>query len=551
MKNQLFLKVSCGLILLVLLMGTSLPVLAESPDSTARQASSTADTPHPILATLEVRQAIAFCIDRFALAKAAFPELTDPEIEALMLDSFLPKDNWAYYQPAAQYPYDPTQGMALLEGAGWTLPEGETFRVNAAGDRLAIQLATTQTELRYAYAELMETQLAECGIQLLRFHANQDWFFGDNFTGLRRRDFDAASFAWIYNESGGFEQPVGLFGCEYIPSEENDWGEDYQNYGGWCNPAASEAAEQASNLELTQEERKPFFATLQEEFAADVPSIPLFLRGDPTIYEHLDFNFSAPPLPPEFIREVGVRRAIAYCTDRFALTKAAFPELTDPEIEAMLTDSFLPTDHWAYAEPSMTYPYDPQAGMDLLESLGWTVPEGETYRTNGDNERLALVLSTTTAEKRYAWGELFEQQMLECGILAPRFHTDSDWLLHFGLPHRNFELGGFAWIANEDDGVYGLFGCDQIPRQSNGWTGWNYSGWCNPTASAAAEQSDDQNLTREQRKPYFATLQEEFAKDLPWLVLYTDWSENTYSIEHIEFNLIYVPRYVYLPLLDK
>jgi len=76
-------------------------------------------------------------------------------------------------------------------------------------------------------------------------------------------------------------------------------------------------------------------------------------------------------------------------------------------------------------------------------------------------------------------------------------------------------------------------------------------GWCNPTAAVAAEKTSDLTLTRAQRKPYFATLQEEFAKDLPWLVLYTGWYEDTYSFEHIEFNLIYAPQYLYLPLLGK
>jgi hypothetical protein len=34
-------------------------------------------------------------------------------------------------------------------------------------------------------------------------------------------------------------------------------------------------------------------------------------------------------------------------------------------------------------------------------------------------------------------------------------------------------------------------------------------------------------------------------------VLYTGWFEDTYSFEHIEFNLIYTPQYLYLPLLGK
>jgi ABC-type transport system substrate-binding protein len=551
MNTRFVPQVNRSLILLILLTGSFSPVQAGALDRLDHPAAGTADTPHPILTTQVVRQAIAYCTDRFALAQAAYPDLTDLEIEALMMDSFLPKDNWAYHQPAAQYPYAPPIGKALLFAAGWTVPEGEIYRVNPDGQRLALKLTTSQTEARYAWAEALEAQLLECGIQLLRFHANADWLFGDTYTGLSRRDFEIAGFTWLFDESGGFEQPVGLFGCDYIPSEENGWGDDYDNLMGWCNPVASEAAEQAGNLSLTQEQRKPFFATLQEEFAADLPSLPLFLRPDAVGYEHIDFNFSVQPPPPRFLNQLGVRRAIAYCTDRFALAKAVYPDRTDAEIEAMLTDTFLPTDHWAYAEPSNTYSYDPQAGMDLLDALGWTVPAGETYRTDGANERLAVVLSTTNAEARLAWGELFEQQMQVCGILVPRFHTDSDWFLYHALPTRDFELGGFGWIVDENGGYYDLVGCDQIPSQDNGWTGWNYAGWCNPIASAAAEGTSNMDLTREERKPYYATLQEQFAIDLPWLVLYSYWDEDEYIFEHIEFHLDYPLKYVHLPLIGK
>ena len=243
----------------------------------------------PILSDLNVRKAIAYCTDRWALADAAYPDLTDPEIDDLMMDSFLPSDHWAYTQPTTQYPFNPDQGRTLLEAAGWTVPEGETYRVNAEGEPLAIQLTTTWSDLRYAWGEVFEQQMADCGIWVLRFHTSSSWWFGD-YTGLVRRNFEIGGFAWGVEAD---PQPNYLYGCNQIPSEFNGW--QGGNFMGWCNPTASAAAEQASNTSLTQQERIPYFATLQEEFAQDVPSLPLFLFEGSTNWEHIDFNMYTTP----------------------------------------------------------------------------------------------------------------------------------------------------------------------------------------------------------------------------------------------------------------
>jgi ABC-type transport system substrate-binding protein len=129
--------------------------------------------------------------------------------------------------------------------------------------------------------------MADCGIWVLRFHTSAAWWFG-NYTGLMRRNFEIGGFAW-----DTVEDPLSIYGCDQIPSEFNDW--QGQNHMGWCNPTASAAAEQASNTNLTQQERIPYFAIVQEEFAQDMPSLPLFLRSESTVWEHIDFNMYIPP----------------------------------------------------------------------------------------------------------------------------------------------------------------------------------------------------------------------------------------------------------------
>lgn len=205
-----------------------------------------------------------------------------------MMDSFLPDDHWAYTQPTTQYPFNPAQGQSILEAAGLTLPVGETYRVNAAGEPLAIQLTTTTADLRYAYGEVFEQQMEDCGIWVLCFHTDSNWLFGYN-TGLVRRNFEISGYS---SDIDGGVEPKYLYGCDHIPSEFNSW--QGFNYMGWCNLTASAAAEQASNTSLSQQERIPYFTTLQEEFVQNMPSLPLFKRPDDAAWEHIDFNMYTP-----------------------------------------------------------------------------------------------------------------------------------------------------------------------------------------------------------------------------------------------------------------
>jgi ABC-type transport system substrate-binding protein len=200
------------------------------------------------------------------------------------MDSFLPKTHWAYSQPEYQYPFDPALGQSLLEEAGWNLLPEKSYRSNEQGEELSFEFTTTVAELRQTWAAVFEIQLQACGIRLIRRNVTGDWWFGDT-TGLKQRDFEIGAFAWVSE----WDLPVNsYYGCDSVPSVQNGFQGD--NFMGWCNRTASDAADQASNALLSQTERKTAFVILQNEFAKDLPSIPLFLRDDGATWEHIDFN---------------------------------------------------------------------------------------------------------------------------------------------------------------------------------------------------------------------------------------------------------------------
>lgn len=229
-------------------------------------------TPHPILSDLRVRQAMAYCTNKFDLIKSVYPLLDEEQQAGLIMNTFIPTSHWAYAgdENITIYPYDPEKGKALLEEAGWT---GEGFRVNAAGEELSLKFTTTSAAFRQTWAAIWESQMADCGIRIVRLHAPASWWFGDT-TGLARRDFELGAFAWVGQADPGGQT---LWACDQIPSPANNW--EGQNYMGWCNEAASAAIKKANNT-LVKQERIDNYKIVQQEYTKDVPAIPLFNRTE-------------------------------------------------------------------------------------------------------------------------------------------------------------------------------------------------------------------------------------------------------------------------------
>lgn len=283
-----------ALLALLLLLGAAHPSAANGSDDTGNaQAIAATDpaaparpaldpTAHPILSTLQVRRAIAHCTNKDALIASVYPALTPAQRAALVMDSPILPTSWAYSPPATTYPYNPGTGRALLDAAGWTLAPGATYRTKD-GKELYLTVIATDAAFRQTFLAVFEAQMRSCGVHVIRHHRNSTWVYSAG--GLFGRNFEMGEFAWV-----GVEAPdlVDLYGCGSIPSHDNNW--TGNNITGWCNPAADAAATQANNTALTQAQRRAFYATFTNLFAAELPSLPLFRRDGSDVWEHIDFN---------------------------------------------------------------------------------------------------------------------------------------------------------------------------------------------------------------------------------------------------------------------
>ncbi len=230
------------------------------------------------------------------------------------------------------------------------------------------------------------------------------------------------------------------------------------------------------------------------------------------------------PLPTETALAPGahLRQAIAHCTDRSALIRSVYPWLTDTApFEA---GSFLRPNHWATLDGDQglaRYPFAPEKGMALLDTLGWKPSGGGPFRSNAQGDTLTLTLTTTESKFRQTWTAVWEEQMQTCGIRILHNAQTAEWLYgpESGLSHRDFELAAFAWSALDELSLAQSFGCDQIPSANNGWQGQNFSGWCNPQVQNALGRLASTFDPAEQKAAY-QEIQREFAQDLPMLPLF-------------------------------
>lgn len=119
-------------------------------------------SPHPILGTLAVRQALALSIDYETLLAKVYGA------SALPLTSYtLPSVAWAYNAELLPNRYAPAAAAQLLTNAGWVDSDGDGVR-EREGQRLRLSLLTNEdSEARVALGQQLRTQWAQLGIEVL------------------------------------------------------------------------------------------------------------------------------------------------------------------------------------------------------------------------------------------------------------------------------------------------------------------------------------------------------------------------------------------------
>jgi len=145
------------------------------------------------LAKLEVRQALALCIDRQEMVTTLMAPV-NPDASVLNNRIYVPESP-DYVDNSGQFGTRDVDGAkALLEGAGYTMGDDGIYK-DADGERLSLRLGRRDPqERRQKTNELFAEQCKEAGIEL-----TDDPAADMNSVRLPASDYDIILFAWVAN----------------------------------------------------------------------------------------------------------------------------------------------------------------------------------------------------------------------------------------------------------------------------------------------------------------------------------------------------------------
>ncbi len=190
---------------------------------------NTTEPGHPALSDVNVREAIAYALDRPAMAEGIIgPGTTVPL-------SWYPSSLWYEGHPYREYDVD--KANSLLDEAGW-VDSNENGTRDKDGVELVLRFYTTTRQDRMDYQLVVQEYLNAVGIGTQVIPTSATILFG-NFSArgfFAGHDFDLALFA----NSAKALSPTGdpdTYSCAGIGSAENP---DGFNGMSWCNPEYDE-----------------------------------------------------------------------------------------------------------------------------------------------------------------------------------------------------------------------------------------------------------------------------------------------------------------------
>lgn len=273
-------------------------------------------------------------------------------------------------------------------------------------------------------------------------------------------------------------------------------------------------------LELVREHKVDFYINAAQALEPQLHGI----RGM-TVYLYpftrftdLGFNLSRPQL-----RDVRVRRALAYATDRDQLITHVTHGVDLP------ANSDQPPFSWAHTDAVHKYPYNPRLAADLLDEAGWRLrPDGLRYR-DGVPLRLVMVgfSGSSTATEAEQW---IRNQWREIGVEVVVRNYSSDKLYanrsDGGIEQNGeFDVAFEEWANGVDPDESQLYLCSLAPP-----AGWNIYHYCDARLDAA-ESKALTDYGRSARKADYARVQALLDDDLPIFVLWFQQRQDVVNVD--------------------
>ena len=226
-----------------------------------------------LASNVQLRQAIAYCLDRPIINKELFDKLA-----AIPL-TYLPPTSVFYMNDLESYQYDSQKGQQILEEMGWMDNDRDATTVRIAnhvttitdGTKLSVRIITTMDEWEEKTAILIKESLLECGFSVDLKLFQEDEFF-DPQGPFFQSGFDLALLGWM----SGKIPPCYMFSQ---PAQEILYSETPildLNISRYNNPEFDALCKSSQQPMVTEEEQKNLQQGMQTILNHDLPFLPLF-----------------------------------------------------------------------------------------------------------------------------------------------------------------------------------------------------------------------------------------------------------------------------------
>lgn len=261
-----------------------------------------------------------------------------------------------------------------------------------------------------------------------------------------------------------------------------------------------------------------------QAYFGETPTIEWLTFGiTPSSYDN---GYTAGLDRPDFFGDARTRQAVAYCLDRQKVVETVLYNLVP------VPDTYISAEHPLHTATLKAYPYDPAAGMQLLDNIGWrdhdnnplTPRHAQGVDRVQNGTELTLTYLTTQATQRRQVADILSQSLRECGIGVNVVHVSQLDFYAEGpegpLFGRNFDVAVYAMAALTAQPPCARFTIPELPTAENNWVGANLGGYRNPSFDAACATArlslPDENAYVED----FHTTQTIFSQELPAIPLY-------------------------------
>src|SRR5919202_512082 len=242
---------------------------------------------NPILGDSNVRQAIAYGLNRDALNEAVMFG------KGQVATGQLPSWSWAFESSLPHYYFNPSQANQILDRAGWARAGADGIRAKN-GQRLSLKYWGTPASFRPALMAMVKDQLAQVGIELAVDSFPSSTLFdtsGASPQALASRQFDVVQFAWVSSYDPGTDDAYTLASSSVTTKDNGFLG---GNYGDYKNPRNDQLLKQLQTS-VDPAFRRIALVEAQTIWQSDLPVVPLLLRPITTATSPSLLNFRPTP----------------------------------------------------------------------------------------------------------------------------------------------------------------------------------------------------------------------------------------------------------------